>query len=172
MATTQRLFSDPLPYALYIDADFTMRALVKSEKHHQECLEFAERLRQKGTPIFSSVLLIPECLNTWEKFGRKGATPLITAEQWENELYRIPFMDHGLNLIRGFLKQLNYHQVRILKAIEDDIASQMAYHNIRSYDALHLATMRYLGLPHIACTNSHFLRVDNLEVWNNQIYLK
>ena len=168
----ERRFADRLPDSIYIDANFLITVLVSGAEYHDECLRFAERLVNETVPLFYSELTLIEFYNGWAKLPHRDWFPQELREglglhDWSNQLVRLRWMDYGKQCLLGFLGQFDKFEIRLLKPIKAKMLETMADFNLRSNDALHICTMRHLGLVDLTSLDEDFRCVIGIHLWND-----
>jgi predicted nucleic acid-binding protein len=88
-------------------------------------------------------------------------------DHWHDDLFvHARWLAHGDAQLQAFINRfaivydLPSQQERL-----DRVLSLMAYYNLKSYDAVHLATMQYYGIAHFATCDRHFSAIDGLSLF-------
>ena len=90
--------------------------------------------------------------------------------RWHDPLVREAHLQAMLRTLENLLAQFEWHEVALAEAVRRDDARLMAEHNLRSYDAVHLASATAVGVPDFASLDRGYRRVDGLQLWNDRIF--
>jgi predicted nucleic acid-binding protein len=172
MPAEERLFEDSPPKVILLDTSFVVAHLVAGEKQHEECLSFSEKLQAAGTVVVYSAILRPEYLNAWRTLIQKGYLPSEPAPQMRMELgalqgERLHWLRIADRLLRQFLSDFYQKEVRLNRRVLNRMVDIMGRHNLKSYDAIHIASASDVGCRDIASFDSDFRRIDGIRLWNN-----
>jgi len=162
---------EPLPEAVVFDSDFIINVLHENEEFHDECREFASRLFDGGVAIVYSSLSRLDFWHGWRRAVSAGGLPaeiggepvqarITNREEW----YKL-----GDEYLKIFLSLFDRYEVRIGARLLDKALALAGQYNLRSHDACLLACAFHTEVLHIVSLDRHFLRVDRIHVWNNNI---
>jgi predicted nucleic acid-binding protein len=126
-----------------------------------------------NTVIVYSNLLRIEFWNGWRSaVDHRGLPPEIAAEPpllpdpvaERQRLYGV-----GDRYLRDFLRLFERREVRVGARLLDTALALIGRYNLKSLDACVVACALHSGVPHIASLDQGFLRVDDIELWNNDV---
>jgi predicted nucleic acid-binding protein len=164
---------EPLPQAVVLDCDFVINVLHENEDFHDECRRFAGRLLDEGVGIVYSSLLRLEFWQGWSRVVRLRRLPA----QIGGEPVRIHDFDKqreesyqlGDEYLKLFLGLYDRYEVKVGTRVLDRAVKLVGRYNLRSHDACLAAIAFHTGVLDIVSLDSHFRRVDDIHLWNNDI---
>lgn len=163
---------DDPPNLVLFDTSFVVATLVVGERQHDACLQFAARLLEVRTVVIYSTTLHVEYHNTWRRLIEKGLLPPEPSGQLAFKLGIPEERPHWFrvadNLLRRFLSQFPRREVRLNRRILSTMVSLMGRYNLKSLDAIQVASAWDVGCNELATLDDDFRRVDGLRLWNNR----
>ena len=173
MPAQERLFEQSPPKIILLDTSFVVAALVAGENEHDECLSFSEKLLTAGTVVLYSSILRAEYLNAWRTLIHKGYLPSEPSPQIRMEMGSLPgdrrhWLRIADRLLYQFLSNFYRREVRLNRRVMNSIVDLMGKYNLKSYDAIHLASAADVGCRELVSFDDHFRRVDGIGLWNNR----
>jgi predicted nucleic acid-binding protein len=176
MAAIEHAFSEAPPRELYLDTDFIIGCLERSDPHHARCAEFMDRIASTArTMLCISSLSWLEFIHTItrERFREIVSDEVrqqFRLDRWEEPAVRRAYIAHLTSSFEVLLSQCDWAEVSLTPEIRADAVDVIATYNLNTHDAVHLATMRDVGVVSLASLDRGFRRVDGLHLWNDQIY--
>lgn len=163
-----------IPGQLYVDSGILIGAVIAGSHHSAAASEFCERVAFNGSRIFFSQIARYELAHlAWCLASPQDRRQLpgdivqqYSLEHWEtNLLVRQRWFDAVNRKVDELLSQFQaVFEIPIRAHHWDRALNLMAYYNLRSYDALHVATAQMLDLRDFATCDRHFESVDDLVV--------
>lgn len=168
-----------LPSDVYLDSSLVVAAVVRGSDHSQASVDFCARLVDRGSRVYFSQVLRLELSEAIRKLAadpRRAARlpPDLRREhqldQWGTNLFvRQRWMDFGVPQFDALID-------RFAEAFELPFRPKtwrssfgvIVDHQLRSLDAIHVATVRKNRIRHLATTDRDFTRVTDLTVWLEQ----
>ena len=147
-----------------------------TDLNHQRCVSFIARLAQHGlTVVDVSSLMWMEFAHhvTRERFRLVLAGDVrrtYRLHRWHDPLVREAYLQAMLRTLENLLAQFEWHEVALTETIRRDATRLMAEYNLRSYDAVYLASARAVGVADFASLDRGYRRVDGLQLWNDRIF--
>ena len=88
-------------------------------------------------------------------------------DRWNDDLFvRARWLAHGDAGLKALIDQFAvFYEVPVRREFWDRMLSMMTYYDLKSYDAVHLATIQHYGIPHFATCDRHFAAVDGLSLF-------
>jgi predicted nucleic acid-binding protein len=168
-ASEKSFAQDDPPELILFDSSFVVATLVAGERHHSACLEFATRLQSAGSLIVYSSILKVEYLNTWRKFIERGLLPPEPSGQLQLNLgvpgERPHWFRVAERLLTRFLAQFPRREVRVNRRVLKSMVSLMGTFNLRSLDAIQVASALDVHCRDIVSLDDDFKRVNEIRLW-------
>lgn len=171
---------DDPPDAIYADTTFIMALLIERrdvprDARHQESVRFLERLKFHGTVLFASSSLPIELWNAGlkallrehyprERIGYLLEHPQEISETVFSELARLERRRQALLNQYGTRRQ--YRELRVDRDISNKAIELMPIYQLRSFDALHIASAITAGTTDVVSFDKHWEVVPNLTLWD------
>ena len=166
----EHAFTEPLPSAVIVDADFVVNVLNEAEEFHNDCTLFARRLLASDVLVVYSQLIRLEVIAGWRNSIRQSRLPAVVRGRQAGAL---PALEEGyragLSLLARFLSAFRRREVRLSIRLQEAAVPYMARHNLRPMDACLVAAAFTAGVPHIASLDRDLRKVDGIELWNDRI---
>ena len=70
-------------------------------------------------------------------------------------------------LLERFLREFDYYEVRLTRAVLERLPAIMASYDLQAYDAVVVSSMKRVACGDLATFDKAFLRVPDMEVWND-----
>lgn len=176
MPADERSFVEPLPPQLYVDTDIWIAQLLEPEPHHARCSAFLQRIAHGGsTTLYVSSL-------TWIEFENVILKPQFRARlprewhqrfglaRWQDATIRRAYIEFMLGIFDDALASFTWNEIPLTPDIRRRAARDIADHNVRPHDAVHLASATAVGVADFASLDEAFRRVDRLLLWNDHIH--
>jgi predicted nucleic acid-binding protein len=168
------MISGPLPSDIYIDTSLAVATMFPGLPHSEASRIFCSRLGNQGGRIYFSQLLLADLANALRNLATRDFKRLPEStrlhyqlDQWTtSDQVRRTWMQTGVQQWEAFLAQFE-------EAIELPLRSGtwqrsltlLWQHDLKSNDALHVATAIESGLQHFAAVDREFSRVRDLQLW-------
>jgi len=160
---------DDPPELILLDSSFVVATLVAGEKYHEACLDFATRLLSARSTIVHSSVLKVEYLNVWRKLIQRGLLPPEPSGQLQLKLGIPEERPHWFRvaemLLMRFLAQFPRREVRVNQRVLKSMVRLMGTYNLRSLDAVQIASAFDVQCRDIASLDEDFRRVDEIRLW-------
>lgn len=175
MPATEHAFSESPPDQLYLDTDFIIACLERTDPHHQRCAPFMEQVVAHGTTLYVSSLSWLEFIHTVtrERFRELVSDDLrrqFRLERWEDASIRRAYTNHLLDSFQVLLAQCDWAEIALTSEIRAEAIELIATYNLNAHDAVHIATARDAGVVNLASPDRGYRRVDGLHLWNDRMY--
>lgn len=168
-------FEEPqltLPAEVVLDTSFVVNALLPAEPFHVSCAALLERIADQGTVVYFSRLLQLELLEATykvaliERYGRGGWKRRRVDGRARRRADRL--LRSVLGAWMQLLEALDHGVVEIHEVI-DGVPDLMSRYALSSYDAVHAATVLYLGVPNLVALDVGFcaLPAEQLILYTN-----
>lgn len=154
-----------VPPSVYLDTSFVVATMMRGTVHHEVTTAFYDELIAQGSTIYFSTLLRAELLQSFVAIGNnprsltQATRRLYRLQHWgRDEAVRQTWLNTGLQQFESFLNQFTAVNEIILDA--ETIASStevMARFQLKSYDAIHVASAVVAGVRDIATVDIDFL---------------
>jgi predicted nucleic acid-binding protein len=176
VAAIEHAFSEAPPDELYLDTDFIVGCLERTDPHHARCAAFMRHVASGArTMLYISSLSWLEFIHTItrERFREIASAELrqrFRLDHWDEASVRRAYVAQLTSDFEVLLSQCDWTEVWLTPAIRADAIDMIATYNLNTHDAVHLATMRDMGVVHLASLDRGFRRVDGLHLWNDRMY--
>ncbi|HEY8293619.1 MAG TPA: PIN domain-containing protein [Thermomicrobiales bacterium] len=160
-----------LPSDMYLDSSVIVAAIIGGDPHSAGCTRYCADLATNNSAIYFSELVRLEVAHVIRRLATTNAAPQRLHEQYRlshfstNPAVRREWMQFGMaefeTLLRTFFV---VYEVPYRKVIWRQALQLMSLHNLRSYDAAHIATALVTGVPDFASVDSDYVRVSGLRV--------
>ncbi len=167
-------FSDsPIPDVIYFDTSFIVPTLIKGVKYHQPCNAFINRLTKSQPIIVMSQLVRSELWNAVltikmrDKFGKRRV-------DIDDELKKDPSLIDQVypDIARidqdffDLMQRFVYWSMEdVTDLINKNAISLIKKYRLKSYDAIHIATMNALEVKDIAVFDWAIEDIQDLNIW-------
>jgi predicted nucleic acid-binding protein len=146
------------PAALLLDTTIVVEALLPSQPHHAACVALFERVAaSESTLVFNRLLETELCevlfnIALREQHGRRWRTA-----RYDGRARRRAgrLLDAGLKAWRELLDTVSWSRVE-LSEVGDEAPNLMRAHGLRSYDAVHAASLLTAGIADLATLDHGF----------------
>ncbi len=168
---------DPsLPSDIYLDTSTVVAAIVQGSHHSVPSAAFCSQLINHGSRVYFSQLLRLELAEAIRKLATKTESlPADLRRDYQldawgtNFLVRQRWMDFGVQQLEALLDRFaETFELPIRPRTWRSSLSVMVDHQLRAYDAIHVATAREHHIRHIATADGHYRNVADLRVWLTQ----
>lgn len=162
-----------MPSDIYLDTSTVVAATIAGSTNSRANARFCDRLVSQQSSIYFSQLMRLEYSEAFKKLATKpGELPAELRRQYQlddwgtNLLVRRRWMDFGVAQLDQFVNrfaeifELPLNRTTWLRSV-----AVMVENQLRSYDAVHVATAREAHLLHFATTDRHFRKIDDLTIW-------
>jgi len=163
----------PLPDDIYLDTSFAVAAIVRGSRHSTACTAFCAQLISHGARVYFSQLLRLELAEAIRRLATK--TEDLPADlrrdyqldAWGTDfLVRQRWMDFGVRQFDDLLDRFaEAFELPIKTRTWRSGVSAMVDHQLRAYDAIHLATAREYHIGHLATADRDDRKIADLHVW-------
>jgi predicted nucleic acid-binding protein len=173
---TEHAFTEQPPDQLYIDTDFIIACLERTDPHHNRCAVFMERLvAHDRTTLFISSLSWLEMIHaiTRQRFRDLVGDDLrrrFRLDRWDELTVRQSYTAYMVESFSTFLDQCDWAEVDLTPAIRAEAVGLISTYNLGTHDAVHLATAGSVGVVDFASLDRGYRRIDALHLWNDRIY--
>jgi len=161
-----------LPKDVYLDTSVIVAATIIGSPLSTASGTFCTSLEDHGTRIyFSQVLRIEFSQAIRNLATRRTQLPEEVRREhglddWErNDVIRQRWMRFGISQLETFLDGFEVIELPFVTGIWEQSIEIMALDQLKSLDAIHIATARAYGLRHFATLDNDFNRVSDLRVW-------
>ncbi len=162
-----------VPNYVYRDTSLVIATIVPGLPHARASDAFCTQLAHQGSRIgFSQILRLELSRAIRNLASRRGQLPLNTQQsyrldEWDtNVAVRQRWMTAGRQKFEAFLDRFDgVAELPFHTAIWEQSVAIMALRQLRSLDAVHVATAHAYGLRHFATLDDDFNRVQNLHIW-------
>ncbi len=165
-----------LPSDVYLDSSLVVAAIVRGSDHSRASADFCAQLAERGSRVYFSQVLRLELA---EAVRRLAADPKRAARlppdlrreyqlgQWGTNLFvRQRWMDFGVQQLDALLDRFaEAFELPFRPKVWRSSLAVIVDHQLRSLDAIHVATAREYRIRHLATTDDDFSRVTDLRVW-------
>lgn len=164
------MLEEPFPTDIYLDTDVVVKAIVGGMDHSTACLRFCSELAQHESRVYFSQILRLEFSQAFKQLATKAQLPesirdVFGLDQWSDYMVRGRWMQFGVSQFAAFLGQfVQVIEFPFRRGIWESSVKIMAFHNLRSHDAIHVATARHLGVKDFATSDNDFQHIDALTV--------
>lgn len=150
---------------VYLDTSVVVPAVVAGLEYAEVCVDFCAALVRQGTRVYFSQLLRVEYAQTILKLGQKRRHQLPVElrkqyglDQWaSNAMVRQQWMALGVLQLETFLATFTeVFELPFRQQIWERSVSIMAFDQLDSHDAIHVATALEYGLRDFATTDADF----------------
>lgn len=156
-----------VPNRIYLDTSVAVAALFIGTQHYAVARAYFERLFAANTVICFSDLLRVELLQAARRIGTTpGLLPESTRRRHRLQHWgrladaREAWLRYGLDEFEALLDQFyGVDEYALTPAIFSASVTLMAQHNLKSYDALHVATARAVGAPRLVTLDRDYAAV-------------
>jgi predicted nucleic acid-binding protein len=162
----------PLPADVYLDTSIVIATIFPGTTNSTACEAFSRRLAAERCQIFFSQILRLELSEAIRKLAtRPDRIPndlrtRFQLDEWNQSLFvRHRWMQNGLQRFAMLLE--SFREVVELSFDEEiwrSSVTTMADEQLRSHDAIHVATARSFGVACIAAADDHFRRIKDIDV--------
>jgi hypothetical protein len=167
LPAVRHAFTDnPLPSIILAGSSFIFEALIDSgQGRHIPSRIFADKLLKANSLLLYSSLLYLEAPQCWRRLYKRGL--LIPAQKGVDPATdRMNAFIEADTKLEQFLAAFNRHRVNITRPLMRSASASAASYDLNSHDALVIAVLRDLGVPHLAALDQDFRKVDPLELWD------
>lgn len=155
---------DVPPGVVYIDTSLVIAAILSGSANHVVARDYGRALSGAGSAIYFSQILRMELLQALRKIGTdpRGMRGSVRREyrlqHWGRlESVREHWLRYGLAEFDRFLRQFRAaYEVAMTTDIVAEAVIGMARYNLKSNDAIHLATARSIGVEQLATLDADF----------------
>ncbi len=167
------MIEQPLPTHLYLDTGTVAAAIMVGSKNSRASAEFCDRLVIRRSCIYFSQLLLLELSETikWLATKPDELPDSVRSQHWLDDwetsvVVRRQWMNFGVAQLEAFLERFEEtFELPLRKSTWLSSVGIMAEEQMRSYDALHVATGREARFRDLATTDRHFRKIDDLTIW-------
>lgn len=163
---------DPPPSDVYVDTSIAVAAMFEGTAHSAASVTFCARLEAaRSRVVFSEILW----LELSQVLARQYQDPRLPEElrrtyrldRWETDArVRTRWLAFGLQQFEMLIARFrDVSAISFDRDIWDASIDIMAQTNLRSHDAIHVATARSAGIADFATIDHHFRRMPGLNVW-------
>lgn len=156
----------------YLDASFVVAAMIAGSHHAAASHEFAARLSESRSHVHFSTILPIEIS---QALFRMGANPIrlspdvrsqFLLDRWEHDfLTRHRWMAYGIDKFNEFQRGFAHvYEYPLSLDTWRRSVSIMSHYQLRSIDAIHVATAQTIGVRDFVTCDAGFRRVDGLNV--------
>lgn len=146
------------PEALLLDTTVVVEALLPSQPHHAACIAFFERVGTSGSTLIFNRLLETELCEVLfnialkEQHGKRWKTA-----RYDGRARRRAgrLLDAGLAAWEELLDTVSWLQLE-LNEVSAEVPGLMRAHGLRSYDAVHAASLFFADVADIATLDHGF----------------
>lgn len=165
--------SPRLPRRIYLDTSFVIASLIAGLAHSEPCAAFCEQLADRRSVVYFSYLLrleIAQALKNVATRPRQLPESLrlqFRLAQWATEsAVRRRWMRFGFSQFDSLMATFqDVREIPLSLAACMQSRRIMSDYDLKSYDALHIATVRELRLRDFAATDREFRTVSGLKLW-------
>jgi len=171
---------DDPPDSIYADTTFIMALLIERkdvprDARHKESVRFLERLKFKGTVLFTSSSTAIELWNAAlkvllrEHYPRERIGYLL---ERPNEISETVFAELAAlerrrqSLLNKYGTRRQYRELRVDRDISNKAIELMESYQLRSFDALHIASALTAGATNVVSFDKHWEVVPHLTLWD------
>jgi predicted nucleic acid-binding protein len=163
----------PLPSDIYLDASIMLSALIGGLPHSTPCTEFCARLAQQNSRIYFAPLARLEIANALRLLAsdHRRRLPVDLRQQFQLDQWataravRLRWLRFGLRQLDALLSHFEFVEIQSDALTWAQGIPVIARHNLKSYDAFHIATARAHGLRHFATTDRDFRGIRSPRIW-------
>lgn len=176
MPATEHAFVEAPPAQLYIDTDFIVACLERTDPHHGRCAAFMGRIVAYGrTTLYMSSLSWLEFIHTitrqrFRDIADDDLRRRFRLDRWEDPPIRQAYIAYMTESFTAFLDQCDWAEVDLTPAIRAEAIRLLAAYNLNAHDAVHLATARDVAAADFVSLDRGYRRVETLHLWNDRIY--
>ena len=164
--------SQPALTAVYLDTSVVVPALFHGHVHFAACRAFVARLVNDRSHVHFSQILWLELSQVLTHLPHDPGLALdlrraYRLDRWErNVAVRERWLATGLQWFNDLIARFDrVTEAPFSRAIWEASLDIMAQHQLRSHDAIHVATARAVGIRDFATLDGHFRRVPDLHLW-------
>jgi predicted nucleic acid-binding protein len=172
---SEHSFRDTVPAQMFLDVDFFISVLVRTEPHHQRSTELFRRLAARRTTLFVSSLTWMEFVNVVIKDRFRANLPdslrsQLNLDRWQRSSVRRQYLDLLLQRLKELLDQFPWREVWLTPEVRELAVHDILNFNLRPLDAVMRASATYVGVSDFASFDEAYRRVDGLTLWNDLIH--
>ena len=162
------------PSRIYVDTSFILASLIRGLAHSEPCIQFCEQLADHHTTVYCSDLLRLEIANALRNLVLRRPAQLAEPVRQRYQLTRWAadsavrrrWMRFGCSQLAGRLGSFEaVVELPLSTAIWERSVRLMAAYDLKSNDALHVATALTHRLKHFATTDREFEGINGLQLW-------
>jgi predicted nucleic acid-binding protein len=164
--------TDAVPGAAYLDTSVVVAAIIDGHVHQPRSVAFCARLIAAGSDVNTSEILRLELSQALAQLPHDPglSTDLRRAyrlRRWATSVeVRQRWLTAGVRRVSGLMSQFAHvTEVPFDRTIWEVSLGIMAQLQLRSHDAIHVATARGIGVRDFATLDGHFRRVPDLRLW-------
>jgi predicted nucleic acid-binding protein len=90
--------------------------------------------------------------------------------RWQDAAVRRRYLESQVDALEQLLDQFPWSEVSLTPQVRSTAIRLVSLHNLRSYDAVHVASAFAAGCIDFASFDETFRRVDGLVLWNDLIH--
>lgn len=155
---------------MFLDSSVIVASIFVGSPHWEAADGFVKQLHTHGSAVYFSTLVRFEYAQAIRNLAvRRSLLPGNTREQfgldrWEFDLFvRARWFAFGDAKFTALIETFAMaYEMPFERELRERILSLMAYYDLKSYDAVHLATLQHYGIPHFATCDRHFSAIDGL----------
>lgn len=158
---------------MYLDSSVIVASIFVGSPHSEAADEFLQHLIIHGSTVYFSELVRFEYAQAIRNLAtRRNLLPAAQREQfnldrWEGDLFVrthwLSYADAKLNMLID--QFAGSYEGPFQRDLWNRILSLMAYYDLKSYDAVHLATAQHHGIAHFATCDRHFAAINGLSLF-------
>lgn len=155
---------------VYLDTSVIVNAIIGGMHHSESCLQFCYQLAQAESHVYFSRIVRLEFSQALRNLASRAQLPedlrsTYGLDDWYNYMVRERWLQFGVSQFADFLRHFSdVTELPFSRAIWEHSVKVMAFTNLQSHDAIHIATARRYRISHFAACDSDFQRVDGLKI--------
>lgn len=163
--------TQPLPSAVYLDSSVFVAAIIGGDPHSAACTRYCADLAAHNATVCFSELARLEIAHVIRRLATTNAAPQDLYRHYRlsrfntNRMIRQRWMQFGMGEFDALLRTFFVaYEAPYQSAIWRQSIQLMALHNLRSYDAAHIATALALGVADFTSVDGDYARVSGLHI--------
>lgn len=154
-----------------MDSSVIVAAIIGGDPHSLACASYCADLAANNSAIYFSELVRLEVAHVIRRLATTNAAPPHLHQHYRlgrfsaNRAVRQQWIDFGMEEFDTLLRTFSIvYEVPYQRAIWQHAVQLMALHNLRSYDAAHVATALAADVADFASVDSDYVRVSALRI--------
>lgn len=152
---------------VYLDTSVVIGDMYRGTPNAAACRAFCQQLAADGSHVYFSQVLRLDLARALRRLATKpdkiapDEREEYRLDEWgRNPLVRQRWIANGIRRFHNFLNQFEAAvEIPLTTALWRESLELMAVYALDSADAMHIATARSIGVPHIATTDRDFRKV-------------